>query len=1069
MVHKVDIVLLLCLLLACVGYSQESEKTSLCISERSDGTLGLVFRLGGWSVASYGDYCGIEAEGMCLDCGVVGTPALPTMSTLITLPAGSSLTQTEYTCREQAWSEQFPNARPLRPTAGPTLKDEVSNEIFPDEYLYNIDTLFRGGDVVEVDALGVMGDKQLFRVTVRPFAYNPARRTIEVTGAIDATFKASSPKNITGANNRYLIVSRPDFRDGLQPFVRWKRQEGYHMEELYVDTNQRDSIKASIAPYFAHTAPGYMLLVGDAEQIQSFIGTTHPEGTDLHVTDLYYAEHTGDYLPDAIVGRWPVNDTAELRAVMEKTLRYEQYSGLDTAKLKRVLLVAGRESNTPAPVTTNGQVNYVAREGKSAHPPLDTVVYRNPDSGDQRDAILDDLRQGASMLNYTAHCTTVGWSNPSVSFTSIDTLGNTQPLIYVNNCCKSNEFAGTGFGEQLLRKPVGGAVGVVGATNSTLWNEDYYWAVGPKYPFSLEPEYDSTRQGAFDYIWYGKYDGISVGELMTLGNLAVSAFGSPYDKFYWEIYCLLGDPSLKPYIGVPQPIELSMADTPLAGQTELPLTVQGATCVSVMQGDSVLAVWRNVEMVDSAMQINLPLCHSLDTGLLTVTATAYMHIPAVVEYNVTSAINGLGVYDIVATDSCVALRLANLGDDTLLAVAVQLIQDSADIVEGAVLETQPVVVDTLLPGSDVNLSLPFAVALLGQQPIWKATLTASVGATATVVHMVYEMEVVFPAATFRLLKSDSTAARSILPQHSYMLETSVNGAFDSICLKVTALPSGDVLVDTLSSQAAFVSPMIVPDTVTHLRIESTLGLGNHCEVYNYYFVAGQRGEGFETYSYPWSVGGTQGWQLDSSACHSGRLCMRTGPIGDRQTSDLSISVLLSDFDTISFWIKTSTEIQCDKVYFSVDGANRTPVLFGQYGWTKHSYMLRPGRHTLRWRYVKDDSGSSGSDCAWIDDLTMPLALWDSAYGWFPPQTVGIEPVTTHSVHVYPNPSDGIITVSGIEDNAFLRVLDVYGREVYSHKTPLSSPINLSVLHNGVYILQCFSGGQIHNIKIVIDR
>ena len=35
----------------------------------------------------------------------------------------------------------------------------------------------------------------------------------------------------------FLIVSRPQFREGLQSFVQWKRQEGFDVVELYVDTN----------------------------------------------------------------------------------------------------------------------------------------------------------------------------------------------------------------------------------------------------------------------------------------------------------------------------------------------------------------------------------------------------------------------------------------------------------------------------------------------------------------------------------------------------------------------------------------------------------------------------------------------------------------------------------------------------------------------------------------------------------------------------------------------------------------------------------------------------------------
>lgn len=1080
MLRKVDILLMMCMLLACVTYAQERENSTLAVNDRGDGTIEAAFSLGAWhlSATATGEY-GIEAEGMCADCGTVGQPALPTMSTIVALPVGSTLAIKHISIGAEQ-RHQLPGGESrLRATAGPSLKEDTPIDYFIDEGLYTLDTFFRDGDEASLEPLGVMGGQRLYRLRVRPFAYNPARGLVGSTAAIDITLTVDKPataatdggheaKATADGNRRYLVVSRSEFREGLQPFVRWKRQEGYLVEELYVETNLRDSVKAQIAPHFTPTAPEYLLIVGDAAQIQSFIGTTHPTGIDLHVTDLYYAEHTGDYLPDALWGRWPVNDTAELRAVVEKTLRYEQCIDLDTTRLKRVLTVAGMENSNPAPVTTNGQVNYVAREGKQNNPAIDTIVYRNPASGGQRAEILNDLRQGASILNYTAHCTTAGWTSPAVSFTSIDTLGLEQPLLYINNCCKSNEFAGTGFGEQLLRKPVGGAVGVIGATNSTLWNEDYYWAVGPKHPFSLEPEYDGSRPGAFDHLWRSGADGISAGELLVRGNMAVAAFGSPYDKFYWEIYCLLGDPSLKPYIGVPKAAYLATSETPLAGQTEMHLLVSGATTVTVMQGDSVTGIWHTDVAAEEPQPITVPLDCSIDTGHLVVTATAYMHQPAILALDIEATTGGIGLYDVTVGDSSVNLTVANLGPETIAALDVEMSQSSDETAAGAVIEAGSTTIENLLPGSRESIVLPYSISVLGQQPLWHATLTASDGTNSTALHLSHTVTYTYPTANFRLLDTDTALTYRLRPQRSYLLETSIEGLLDSMEVCVTALPTGETLASLHTTLHTIHLPLFTPDTLTHLRINATLHAGNYSRDLVYYLVAGARGEGFEQQSYPWQTGGTIGWRIDSSMCHSGGYSMRTGAIGPRQISDLMISVLLADFDTVSFWIKTSTEPQYDKVVFSVDGVDRVPTLFGEYGWTKHTYLLRPGRHTLRWRYIKDEETDGGSDCAWIDDLTMPLALWDSAYGWFPPEPVAITPQPQAAVTIaaYPNPTQGKVTIDGIEGLAEIRITDIYGRTLTATSMAMPAVVDLSDLADGVYMLQCSYGKSVHNTKIV---
>ena len=538
-------------------------------------------------------YSRLVWEGMTYGTGRVGCPDLPTYSTLIRLPKGCSLAVKDVDAASPEWEDAVPLGKPLVPVAEGWVKDQPEPGYYPDTKVYRSTEGYRGGERVEVELLGVMGTEQLYRVTLRPVAYQPAKGTLTVDNRIEATL-AVGGKAVVGPSGpeRYLVVSRPQFRHGLQPFVQWKRQEGYEVTEIYADTNRCESIKALISGQWSVVSgqpPRYILLVGDVAQIQAFPGTTRPAGLGNHVTDLYYAEQTGDYLPDALLGRWPVSDTAELRAVVEKTLRYEQCIALDTARLRRMLLVAGSESQDPAPVTTNGQVNYLGREIKLAHPELDTLCYRNPESGSRRDAILNDLRRGAALLNYTAHCNTAGWSTPSVTFASIDTLDNPQPLLYVNNCCQSNAFGGTCFGEQLLRKPHGGAIGVIGATNSTLWNEDYYWSVGPKYLFSLTPDYDSTCLGAFDH-WLGRVADVQTqGELLAAGNLAVTAFGSPYSKFYWEIYCLLGDPSLRPYVGFPQEVTLS-AEGVYNGSTVLNVSGTPGATVTAVQDSILLSV-----------------------------------------------------------------------------------------------------------------------------------------------------------------------------------------------------------------------------------------------------------------------------------------------------------------------------------------------------------------------------------------------------------------------------------------------------------------------------------------------
>ena len=1057
------ITLVVCCLLSIAAQAQESRVASFALAEEAENTYRVEFGLGDVTMQPLNDgFVAVEAAGMANLAPREGLPALPQTSRLLTLPRGSRLTVGDIEVERRILED----VGIVMPYAGATVKDQPAPMTGPDKEIYGAEGWYTAGLAVEVEDLGVMGDRQLFRVTVHPVEYRPVSQTISLLTHINATLTvtpSSFVPRLPSLVGRLLIVSRPMFREGLQPFVRWKRQEGYEVTELYADTNKRDSIKALIAPFFADEAPDYLLLVGDAAQIQAFIGTTHPSGMDSHITDLYYAEHTGDYLPDAIVGRWPVNDTAELGVVMRKTLRYEQGRGLDPVRTKRLLLVAGNEDRSPAPVTTNGQVNYIGREVQLAHPEFDTLCYRNPASGNQRAEILGDLRQGAGLLNYTAHCTVAGWSSPSVSFSSIDTLDNPQPLLYVNNCCLSNAFTGTCFGEQLFRKPVGGAIGVIGATNSTLWNEDYYWAVGPKYPFSLDPVFDPARLGAFDR-WIGRAPEVQTqGELLVAGNLAVTAFGSPYDKFYWEIYCLFGDPTLRPYVGVPQPIALHFTNgIPHDGAGSIYLGGTSGVTVTAMQHDTVLGAG----IIGTDGLLALDLNRSLDTTPLILTATAYGYLPHIDTVTV-QAVTGMGVAlrDVTVNDSLVTCRVENVGTQPLYGLRVVLGQLDADSTVDALITEQQTVIDTLQPHQSHAVALPVSVLAIGQYPLWQAQLFAWDSTEGMLVSITLQhiMDISYPEATFRLLEGDSSMSHSLLSQHDYILETIVDCAPDSLSVILTALPTMDTL------QSLFTTP----DTLTHLHIEAMLSQGNHQQGYDYYLVGGHRMDSFEEGfdNYPWQQGGTLPWTIDSTMTHSGRFSARSGAIDYRQTSDLVIEVFLAQPDTLSYWFKTSSEPSRDKFIFTIDGVQRGDAWWGESQWIQRTHNVSAGHHTLRWRYVKDESGSAGSDCVWIDDVRLPLALWDSAYGWFgDTSTLGIEEFGMWDTEftIFPNPTTGMVTIEGAE-GGMLRLLDLYGRVVYSTPIPRSSTLDLNFLPDGVYLLQVTAPRGTYNRKLIIQH
>jgi len=129
-------------------------------------------------------------------------------------------------------------------------------------------------------------------------------------------------------------------------------------------------------------------------------------------------------------------------------------------------------------------------------------------------------------------------------------------------------------------------------------------------------------------------------------------------------------------------------------------------------------------------------------------------------------------------------------------------------------------------------------------------------------------------------------------------------------------------------------------------------------------------EDFETL--PWEYSGDASWELTSGQVHTGEYSMRVGDIDDRESSTISVT-LDCVAGEVSFWMKISSEYNCDKLRLYIDDTR-----FGQWSggldWQEISFPVEAGRHTFRWTYSKDESISRGSDTAWIDDIVFPIQV-----------------------------------------------------------------------------------------------
>jgi hypothetical protein len=269
-----------------------------------------------------------------------------------------------------------------------------------------------------------------------------------------------------------------------------------------------------------------------------------------------------------------------------------------------------------------------------------------------------------------------------------------------------------------------------------------------------------------------------------------------------------------------------------------------------------------------------------------------------------------------------------------------------------------------------------------------------------------------------------------------------------------AIPAGESFtIDMpfeLSSDAEFGVLYELPYAVYH---------GNYILQGTYHLSVGQTTEGFESgnfNTYNWNHGSVvTAWEVVTESPYEGQYCARSAQIDDYESSVLSITLDVNVESEISFYYKVSSETTYDKLVFSID-SNQTGTWSGEVPWTLASFPLTVGTHVLQWSYSKDVSWASGSDCAWIDNITFP-----------PVQVITKIEERIVTPTLYPNPNHGSFNLNLPEESCDIAVFNALGQLMYRQENAQGlTTINLQGLSNGMYFLQVKSGNTTSMVKFV---
>ncbi len=169
-----------------------------------------------------------------------------------------------------------------------------------------------------------------------------------------------------------------------------------------------------------------------------------------------------------------------------------------------------------------------------------------------------------------------------------------------------------------------------------------------------------------------------------------------------------------------------------------------------------------------------------------------------------------------------------------------------------------------------------------------------------------------------------------------------------------------------------------------LSMEVTANGGTYTNTYGMSFTIGLIVEDWESGTFDqfdWETGGDNNWTISTQNPYEGTYCVKSGDIGDEQSSYLSITFDVLANGEIGFYKKVSSESSYDYLKFYIDG-NVVDQWSGEVSWSETSYPVTAGTHTFKWQYEKDYSVSNGSDCAWLDFITLPSGALNAMVAGF---------------------------------------------------------------------------------------
>jgi hypothetical protein len=628
-------------------------------------------------------------------------------------------------------------------------------------------------------------------------------------------------------------------------------------------------------------------------------------------------------------------------------------------------------------------------------------------TGGTPEQVVQAVNEGAFWLQHRDHGLETGWGEPAVRNSHVNQMNNVgkMPFVMSINCLTGKfNYNQDCFCEAWMRRTYNGenagAVGVLCPTETSysFVNDAFVWGVYDLFDGDFMPD-------------YGPYANNTGNWMPAFGNVAGKYFLAqsswPYntdDKdITYTMFTAHCDAFLRIYTQVPQEMIVTHPEVIIAGLGEINITAPEGCMISLVKeapdgGWIILAV---AEATGDPQTITFePQVPPTDINLV-VTGQNYLRYEAVMgvipadgpyivyDNKVIHDQNSNGQLDFGEAIN-LDITLKNVGSDPMEAFeavleteseyititngtaqyegmnpnALQTVENafSFTVADNVPDNTSNRFTITVTNGDDVyvsNLAIKAYAPVfeLGRMSITEVNGNGNgrldAGETATLSFPIENKGHANAAVT--------TATLQLLSPYIIVEESTVN--FESLNANETLTASYNISVSE-ETPMGYSCPMVL--NVTSGQYNAQMDYSVKVGLIIEDFESGEFGEG-------WTNDANHPWRIVNEDPYEGTYCVKSGGAGvNNVTSTLILTHDAGSNDTISFYYKVSSEGGWDKLHFYIDNQEKNEWS-GSIDWTKAAYPVSGGRHTYKWTYTKDSSVNSGSDCAWIDFVSLPAA------------------------------------------------------------------------------------------------